>query len=94
MQKQEAEPSAQQAAEPGTANTAAADSSVAQQTVDKLTELAALGWSVSEHYTEQIRLSGQTAKAELRLSGRSLTLAAGLIVCLGAGLVLLWCSLL
>ena len=82
---------------PGTAPGAAqpeADKTVLQSAVDQITEMAALSWSVSERYAEQIKLSGQTAKAELKLTGRSLTVAAGLIVCLGAGMVLLWFSLL
>jgi len=82
---------------PGTAPGAAqpeADKAVLQTAVDQITEMAALSWSVSERYAEQIKLSGLTAKAELKLTGRSLTIAAGLIVCLGAGLILLWFSLL
>lgn len=76
------------------ATPSADDSSVMQKAQDRLTEMAALGWSVSELYAEQIKLSGQTAKAELKLTGRSLTIAAGLIVCLGAGIIMLWCSVL
>lgn len=82
---------------PGTVPGAAGpetDKPVLQKAVDQVTEMAALSWSVSERYAEQIKLSGQTAKAELKLTGRSLTIAAGLIVCLGAGLILLWFSLL
>ncbi|MDX5407546.1 MAG: hypothetical protein LPK11_10990 [Chromatiaceae bacterium] len=58
--------------------------------LDDITALAALGWSVSELYVAQLKLAGKTAKAEWQLSGRSLLLAAALLVCFGAGLVLLW----
>ncbi len=58
--------------------------------LDDITALAALGWSVSELYVAQLKLAGKTAKAEWQLSGRSLLLAAALLVCFGAGIVLLW----
>lgn len=81
---------------------AAAESQTAQQAkkplteqaLDQLSELAALSWSVSEHYTEQLKLTRQTAKAEWQLSGRSLTIAAALVASFGAGLILLWGSIL
>jgi len=95
MQCKEAAQATAQA--PGTDPGAAqpeADNSVLHKATEQITEMAALSWSVSERYAEQIKLSGQTAKAELKLTGRSLTIAAGLIVCLGAGLILLWFSLL
>lgn len=69
-------------------------SGITEQTLDKLSELAALSWSVSSIYSEQVKLTGQTAKAEWQLSGRSLTIAAALLVCFGAGLILLWSSIL
>jgi hypothetical protein len=62
--------------------------------LDQLTELAALSWSVTTGYTEQIKLTGQTAKAEWRLSGRSLAIAVVLLVFFGAGSILLWGSIL
>lgn len=62
----------------------------AKALVEDITELAALGWSVAELYTAQLKLAGKTAKAEWQLSGRSLLLAAALLVCFGAGVVLLW----
>jgi hypothetical protein len=69
-------------------------SNIAGQTLEQLTELAALSWSVSSLYVEQIKLTGQTAKAELQLSGRSLAIAAALVVCFGVGLILLWSGML
>ena len=58
--------------------------------LDDITALAALGSSVSELYIAQLKLAGKTAKAEWQLSGRSLLLAAALLVCFGGGIVLLW----
>lgn len=68
----------------------AAQSAAPQQLTQQLTELAALGWSVSELYVAQLKLAANTAKAEWQLSGRSLLIAAALLVCFGAGVVLLW----
>lgn len=79
-----------EAAQPYTAT----DKPLTEQALDQLTELAALSWSVSELYSDQIKLAGQTAKAEWRLTGRSLIIAAALVVCFGAGLILLWGSIL
>ncbi len=62
------------------------------QAFDQLTRLAALGWSVTELYAAQLKLAGNTARAEWQLSGRSLVIAAALLVCFGAGVILLWAS--
>ncbi|WP_027670440.1 hypothetical protein [Rheinheimera baltica] len=67
---------------------------IGEQALDQLTELAAISWSVTANYTEQVKLTAKTAKAELSLSARSLTVAAGLVVCFAAGLILLWGSML
>lgn len=72
----------------------AALSQSAEQALDQLAHLAALGNSVKQAYADQLKLTGQIAKAEWQLSGRSLTIAAALIVCFGAGLILLWGSIL
>jgi hypothetical protein len=64
--------------------------SIAGQTWDQLTELAAISWSISENYAEQIKLTGQLAKAEWRLSERSVIVAAVLALCFAIGLTLLW----
>lgn len=96
MQSRETSEAAAQApgAGPEATQQQAASKPLTEQALDQLTELAALGWSVSEHYTEQLKLTGQTAKAEWRLTGRSLTIAAALLVCFGAGLILLWGTML
>ena len=66
MQRQQtSEAAAEQAAE----QQAAVKKPMAEQALDQLSELAALSWSVSEHYTEQLKLTGKTAKAELYFSG-------------------------
>lgn len=75
-------------------NKAAQPKNMAEQAYEQLTELAAISWSVSANYTEQIKLTGQTANAEWQLSSRSLVIAAALIVFFGAGLILLWGSIL
>ncbi len=72
----------------------AALSQSAEQALDQLAHLAALGHSVKEAYAGQLKQTGQIAKAEWQLSGRSLTIAAALVVCFGAGLILLWGSIL
>lgn len=66
---------------------------IAGQTLDQLTELAAISWSISENYAEQIKLTGQLAEAEWQLSGRSVAVAAVLAVCFAVGLTLLWSGL-
>ncbi|MEO3680376.1 hypothetical protein [Rheinheimera fenheensis] len=58
--------------------------------LDDITALAALGWSVAELYVAQLKLAGKTAKAEWQLTGRSLLIGAALLVCFGAGVILLW----
>lgn len=90
MQSRESSEAVAQA--PGTAQQQAAPKPMPEQALDQLTELAALGWSVSEHYTAQLSLTRQMAKAEWQLTGRSLIIAAALLVCFGAGLILLWGS--
>ena len=70
----------------------AAQSAAPQPLTEQLTELAALGWSVSELYVAQLKLAANTAKAEWQLSGRSLVIAAALLVCFGAGIILLWAT--
>lgn len=92
MQSQESSEAVAQA--PGATQQQAATKPTTEQALEQLTELAALGWSVSEYYTAQLRLTGQTAKAEWQLTGRSLIIAAALVVCFGAGLILLWGSIL
>lgn len=66
----------------------------AERVLDQLAHLAALGHSVKQAYTSQLKLTGQIATAEWQLTGRSLTIAAALVVCFGAGLILLWGSIL
>lgn len=65
-----------------------------QQALAQLAQLAALGQSVQQAYEAQLKLTGQLARAEWHLTERSLTLAAALVVCFGAGLILLWGSIL
>lgn len=92
MQSQDSEQAPQQTT--ATDSTNDTQSTMAGKALDQLTELAALSWSVSENYSDQFKLTGQTAKAEWQLSGRSLIIAAGLVVCLGVGVILLWGSVL
>lgn len=66
----------------------------AEQAIEQLAEIAALSSSVKQIYTSQLKLTGQIATAEWQLTGRSLTIAAALVVCFGAGLILLWGSIL
>ncbi|MEH8020168.1 MULTISPECIES: hypothetical protein [Rheinheimera] len=79
---------------PAADNQAAQPKNMAEQAFEQLTELAAISWSVTANYTEQVKLTGQTANAEWQLSSRSLVIAAALIVFFGAGLILLWGSIL
>lgn len=72
----------------------AALSQKADQALDQLAYLAALAQSVRQAYSSQLKLTGQIATAEWQLTGRSLTIAAALVVCFGAGLILFWGSLL
>jgi hypothetical protein len=67
---------------------------LAEQTLDQLAEMAALSLSVKQRYIGQVKLAGKTAKAEWQLTARSLTVAAALVVCFGAGMILLWGSIL
>jgi hypothetical protein len=94
MQSRETAQAPEQAPDAMPQDTPPKQNNRAEQVLDQLTELAALSWSVTSHYTEQIKLTGETAKAEWQLSGRSLTLAAAIIVCFGAGVILLWGSIL
>lgn len=91
-QQQQAEQQAAHAA--GDKASGAARSPLSDQALDALAEMAALSWSVKQHYGSQVKLARQTARAEWQLTGRSLMLAAALVVCFGAGVVLLWGSLL
>jgi hypothetical protein len=72
----------------------AALNQTADKTLDQLAQIAALGNSVKQAYASQLKLTGQIATAEWQLTGRSLTIAAALVVCFGAGLILLWGSIL
>ena len=72
----------------------AALNQTADKTLDQLAQIAALGNSVKQAYAGQLKLTGQIARAEWQLTGRSLTIAAALVVCFGAGLILLWGSIL
>ena len=63
-----------------------------EQILAQLAHLAAIGQSVKQAWRTQLKLTQQIATAEWQLSGRSLTLAAALVVCFGAGLILLWGS--
>lgn len=74
--------------------TGAAAPGIAERTLDQLTEMAALSWSVSANYAQQVKLTGQLAKAEWQLSGRSAVLAVVLALCFGAGLIVLWIGVL
>lgn len=62
----------------------------ADQALDQLAQIAALSSSVKQAYVNQLKLTGQIATAEWHLTGRSLTIAATLVVCFGAGMILLW----
>lgn len=75
-------------------STQAALTKSAEQALDQLAEIAALGNSVRQTYANQLKLTGQIATAEWQLTGRSLTIAAALVVCFGAGMILLWGSVL
>lgn len=79
---------------PGQQASGKARSPISDQALDALAEMAALSWSVKQHYGSQVKLARQTARAEWQLTGRSLMLASALVVCFGAGAVLLWGSVL
>ena len=72
----------------------AAKPSAVNDAIDKVAEIAALSGSVAGHYQQQAGLVQQQAQAEWALSLRSLTIAAAIMVCFGAGVVMLWGSIL
>jgi hypothetical protein len=72
----------------------AALSQKADQVLEQLANLAALAHTAKQVYVNQLQLTGQIALAEWQLTSRSLTIAAALVVCFGAGLILLWGSIL
>jgi hypothetical protein len=72
----------------------AALNQTAEQAIDQLAQMAAVGHSIKQAYAAQLQLTEQIATAEWQLTGRSLTIAAALVVCFGAGLILLWGSIL
>lgn len=65
-----------------------------EKTLDDIAEIAALASSVAQQYKLQTNLVKQQAKAEWALSVRSLTLATAILVCFGAGIIMLWGSIL
>lgn len=81
-------------AEPRDSEPQAATEPLPQQVLAQLTEIAALLSLTAEQYQQQAKLTRQTAHAELALSRRSLIIAMALLVALGAGVVMLWGSLL
>jgi Flp pilus assembly protein TadB len=68
--------------------------SLPEKVMAQLTEIAALLSLTAGEYKEQAHLTKQTARAEMALSRRSLMLAAGLLVALGAGVIMFWGSVL
>nr|WP_320127156.1 hypothetical protein [uncultured Shewanella sp.] len=56
--------------------------------------LSPLGSSVKQAYINQLNLAGKIATAEWQLTGRSLIIAAALVVCFGTGITLFWGSIL
>lgn len=72
----------------------AATEPLPEKVMAQLTEIAALLSLTAEQYKQQTELTRQTANAEMALSRRSLMLAAGLLVAVGAGVVMLWGSVL
>ncbi|WNO61601.1 hypothetical protein [Rheinheimera sp. MMS21-TC3] len=88
--QQGAEPFASEAAKPADK----AKGSGIEKTLDDIAEIAALASSVAQQYKVQTDLVKQQAKAEWVLSVRSLTLATAILVCFGAGLIMLWGSIL
>ncbi|MDX1677734.1 hypothetical protein [Arsukibacterium sp.] len=65
-----------------------------EKVMAQLTEIAALLSLTAGQYKHQSQIIKQTASAELALSRRSMVLAAGLLVALGAGIVMFWGSVL
>jgi len=92
MQPSESSEAAEQPEQPVSMQAALTKST--EQALAQLAELAALGNSVKQAYASQLKLTGQIATAEWQLTGRSLTIAAALVVCFGAGMILLWGSIL
>lgn len=72
----------------------AATEPLPERVMAQLTEIAALLSLSGDEYKEQAQLARQTARAEMALSRRSLMLAAGLLVALGAGVIMFWGSVL
>lgn len=72
----------------------AAQHKVIDQAMEQLAEIAVLSSSVKQAYLEQLKLAGEIATAEWRLTGRSLIIAAALVVCFGTGITLFWGSIL
>jgi hypothetical protein len=65
-----------------------------EKVLAQLTEIAALLSLSVEHYQHQAQQAKQTAQAEMALSRRSLIVASALLLALGAGVIMLWGSLL
>lgn len=78
----------------GQTASAAAQHKVIDQAMEQLAEIAVLSSSVKQAYLEQLKLAGEIATAEWRLTGRSLIIAAALVVCFGTGITLFWGSIL
>ena len=76
------------------APTQSPQNSTVEQAIEQLSLIAALGHSVKQNYINQLMLVEKIASAEWQLSGRSLIIAAALVVCFGAGIILFWGSIL
>lgn len=83
-----------QTAKTGQTASAAAQHKVIDQAMEQLAEIAVLSSSVKQAYLEQLKLAGKIATAEWQLTGRSLIIAAALVVCFGTGITLFWGSIL
>ena len=83
-----------QTAKTGQTASAAAQHKVIDQAMEQLAEIAVLSSSVKQAYLDQLKLAGEIATAEWRLTGRSLIIAAALVVCFGTGITLFWGSIL
>lgn len=83
-----------QTAKTGQTASAAAQHKVLDQAMEQLAEIAVLSSSVKQAYLEQLKLARKIATAEWRLTGRSLIIAAALVVCFGTGITLFWGSIL
>lgn len=73
-------------------STQSALNNVMEQAIEQLAQIAALSSSVKQAYISQLKLAGKIATAEWQLTGRSLLIAAALVVCFGAGIILFWGS--